>query len=492
VKILAQPRALKTDLLLTAITQFAVMAGTFFVYGMISRFFSAKGVGEYALIRRALYFLQPVALLGITVAVPKFLPMHREKAERTQIAAIGFAIVMGGSILIALIMIFRKDWFAVLIFGDPNAHALVASFAAIAIAFGFHSYVYSYFRGMLNMNSANSLDLMNSMVLPLVAVAVCAHSTLSNSILVLAATTALWTAIAARPLWREIWEAKQEKYCKALTKSLLRYGLPRIPGDFALAGLLLGAPWVVAQSADLAEAGRFAIAQTILVVPGAGLAALGIVLLPYVSERLADGDFQSVKTSSVNLFHAILDNSIYFGLHVFIMADVIVRLWVGQSMIGAKEFIRILIIVVPFHVTYFVFRSVIDATTVKPATTINLVIAFGTFAGCYALLKQVGISAGFAAAFSLATAYFVLGILTFIVVTHYYGMRGFFDRETSKIILLNIFIAGSIFTVRSLFSIGDMACITIEIMALIIYSAVIMKMKRAWATMLFRTVGISG
>jgi O-antigen/teichoic acid export membrane protein len=466
------------------------MLGTFFLYGLISRVFSAKGVGEYTLIRRALYFLQPVTMLGLTVAVPKYLPMQSDKHERAQIACVGFAIVMAFSITFAIITVYKQDFFAVLIFGDPHTQKLVLSFAALALAIGFHSYVFSYFRGTLEMKSANVLDLMNSAVLPLVAFIVCARFSVAVAVLVLAAATIICTAVSARPLWHDILVATKIKYSSDLTKVLLKYGLPRIPGDFALAGLLLGAPWLVAQNTDLAEAGRFAIAQTLLAVPGVALAALGIVMLPYVSERLAKGDIQTLKANNVILLHAILDVSLYFSFHVYIMADVIVRLWVGQALIGATFYIKILMLAVPFQVTYFVFRSVIDASTAKPVTTINMIIAFATFVIFYIFLGRSSFSPAHAVVFSLMIAYLFLGVLTFIAVNYFYGLHGFIDQKTIKIIIYNLGIAISVLVIRLIYSPSDIICVSLEGIALVIYFVIIIKNRRGWATSLMRTVGL--
>jgi O-antigen/teichoic acid export membrane protein len=336
------------------------------------------------------------------------------------------------------------------------------------------------------MNTANILDIINSAILPLAAVAASAHFSVAVSFFVLATATVLWTALVARPLWQEIWIAMHARYSSTLTKALLKYGLPRIPGDFALAGMVLGAPWLVAQHSNLSEVGHFAIAQTLLIVPGAGLAALAIVLLPYVSERLAVGDIQAVKNNSVRLFHAVIDNSIYFCLHVSIMADHIVGLWVGQSMLGASSLVRILMFSVPFYTTYFVFRSVLDASTTRPITTINLVMAFGVFAICYYLLMQIKISAAVAAAISLSAGYLVLGLLTFIALIKFYGTGGFFDKKTLKMLIFNCIIAAGILAPRLLLELSDVTYFSFEALALCLYGVIAVKARREWAVSLLR------
>ncbi len=473
---------LRTDLIWTATVQFAIMLSSFFVYGLIARYFTAKGVGEYALIRRALYFLQPITLLGITVAVPRFLPFYEDnKGARAQITATGFFSVMFLSLAVSIGCVIERSWIATVLFGDRHAQLLAAAFAAMTIAFGLHSFSYCYFRGMRRMSSANTLDLVNSAIAPLVAVTCALRFNVAMAVLFLSALILAWTACQSWDLWREIRAASKQDYSPRLTKSLLLYGLPRVPGDVALAGLLSVPLILVTHAADVAEAGRFAVAQNLLTIVAVGLSPLSIVLLPYVSERLAREDFSTVKRNSVQLFQAILDISLYFALHVAILSDIVLRLWVGPKMVGATALVRVLMIVAPFYATYFVFRSVIDATTVKPVTSLNLVTAFAIFSVGYYFLVRHHLPASLAAAFAVALAVIVLGSLSLAAMMSFYGARGFLDSATVKIALMNFVLAGSVFAARYVLGVGDAGCLALEALALLVFALSLLVVRRRWA-----------
>ena len=478
-------RSFGGDFATTAFVQFVVMLCNFLVVALISRRFAAAGVGEYSLVRRALYLLQPVVLLGLTVAVPKFLPAHRDAKERAHIAAVGFTIVMGAALVVALFSVVAHNWTARALFNDANASPLVYSFAGLTIAFTFHSYLYSYFRGSLSMAAANWLDVVNSAAAPLVAVLVCSGSTMAYLIATLAAIMMTWTTVLCGALFRELKIARAANLAQpALTRSLLHYGLKRIPGDFALAGLMLGAPVLIAHSADLGEVGRFAASQTLLMVPGTALSALSVVLLPYVSERLAAGDVDTVRANCAKMLEGIVDLTIFFALQVFVVARVVVHFWLGPNMDGATELTRILMLAVPFHVVYFVFRSVLDASTNRPITTFNLLVGVAVFVLVYLLLLHNGLAAGSCAAWGLAAGYAATGTLTYYHLTRFYGRKLIRPSTILTAGASFALAAGSIATLRLLPNLRALQLL-VPVAAGIVYLVVLVKMKRGWMMSIF-------
>lgn len=474
-------RRVYTDIVVTAVTQAAVMMATFLLYGLIARFFGPTGIGEYTIMRRALYFLQPVILIGVTVAVPRYIAISTDLRARRQIARIGFFSVLVCSLVVALTAFGMRDWLSEVMFRRPDAQDLVAAFALLTVAFGLHSFVYSYYRGTRDMFAANRLDLVNSFVMPLIALASSVRLGMGTMIAVTAALMIGATAGLSGTLWRDIWSSLREpRGSPGLTRKVLSYGLPRIPGDLALAGLLFGGAYIVARQASIREAGYFGVAQTLLMFPGAALAAPSIVLLPYVSERLAAGDVASVQANGTRLVHAIADGAVYFSLHVVLFADVILRLWLGKAMMGAAVVVRILMVSVPFYAIYLVFRSVIDAATHRPVTTVNLVVAFACFAAFYVGLEATGIDPSRAAAWALSAAFVVLGGLTISGVARHVGIPGFFDTGTQKVLGLNLAIAAAVFVARLLAEGRDWVWIAVEGLCVMLFVLGLIWQKRSW------------
>lgn len=436
-------RRLVRNIAATVAVQVAVMVGTFAVYGLIARIFGPVAVGEYTIIRRALFLLQPFILAGLTVAVPRYLAMTADASQRGQIALVGVSAVLGCSCMTALLVVGSVDSLAEAMFGRADARELVYGFAVLTIAFGLHSVAYSYYRGIQEMRSANLLDLLNLGAVPLLAVALSLRSGIAEMIALTALSMIVVTVILAYGLWRAVWSSVRDGGPTASAAlKLLAYGLPRIPGDLALAGLLFGGAYIVAREDGMEAAGHLGIAQTLLMLPGTALAALAVLLLPYVSERLASGDLAAVRHGSTFLFNALVDVTVYFALHVAVFSKPILALWLGSEMQGAAPLVSILALATPFYALYFVFRSVLDAATHRPITAMNLVLAFVSFVALYEVLAFAGINGTFAAAWALGGSFVVLGSLTMFWVAILVGLSGPVVRGVAPAFVANVLIAG--------------------------------------------------
>jgi len=472
--------SLRADFAATAFVQLAVTVASFLVVRLIYRRLTAAGVGEYALVRRALYLLQPITLLGITVAVPKFLPAHRNDAERSQIATVGFTVVMAAAAIVAVAMIAADRLVASALFGDPLARPLVWSFAGLAIAFTFHSYVYGYFRGLLRMRTANMLDLGNSALAPVIAVLVASRWRMPGLIVTLAVIVSIWTIRCGRPLFHEFSQFARGRHSWYLTRLLLRFGAQRVPGDFALAGLLLGAPLLVAHTSSLIEVGQLAVGQNLLVIPATALTALSIVLLPYVSDRLAAGDVSSIQRNCALLFNAAVDLSCLFAALVFVVAEPIMKLWLGDSMGGAALIVRPLMLAVPLHVLYFVFRSVIDASTSRPLTTLNLLAGLVVFIASFFVLRWFGITGALPAAWALTIGFAVVGCMTVWGVGRLHGWAIFADRTALVTSISSVLAGCAVFGLRRALGLGDVASALVCFPVSAAYFLLLLRLRRGW------------
>jgi O-antigen/teichoic acid export membrane protein len=240
--------------------------------------------------------------------------------------------------------------------------------------------------------------------------------------------------------------------------------------------------YIVAQQATVHQAGYFGVGQALLVLPGVALAAVSVVLLPYATERLAAGDVAGVQVQATRLFHAIADISVYVCLHFALFADVILRLWLGDAMQGATEAVRILMIAVPFYSVYFSFRSIVDAASHRPTTTINLVVSFACFAAVYAVLQFLSFEPSRAAAFALCAAFMVLGGLTVAAVGRYIRIVDFFDTATIKILGLNLMLAAAAFFARNLAELPTGLVIIIELLCVHVFVTMLFWQKRGWCS----------
>lgn len=467
------------------------MASSLLLYGWIARSLSAGAVGEYALIRRSQYLLQPITLLGLTVAVPRYLPFHKDPADQAYISTFGLAVVMGASLIVAVFVLGRLDWVAATLFGGAEERHLAAAFAPLIVSLGLHSYLYSYFRGTMDMRSANRLDLANSALVPLAAMLLFGVHGITAVVMGMAGGMAAISVFLGLPLWKHLGPALRGKPRQGITGSLLAYGLPRIAGDLALAGLVTGPPVLVAHAATMAEVGSFAVAQNLLMVIGAALAPLAIVLLPRVGDRLAAGDLTAVTRGNRLLFHALVDTSAYVLLHLFVFGDVLVRLWVGDELRGATQLVYLAAPAIPFYAQYLVFRSTLDASTAKPLTTLNLFAGFATFALLYFVLRPLALPVAVVTSLALALGYMVVGALTFVAMGRFYGVEGLFDAVTRRIVVLNLVGAGVALGLRVICDPPLWVWVGVALVLAATWLAFLVRWRRDWVMTLLHRGGSS-
>jgi O-antigen/teichoic acid export membrane protein len=194
-------------------------------------------------------------------------------------------------------------------------------------------------------------------------------------------------------------------------KQLLRYGVPRLPGDllrltvFALPSLL------VAHVADITSAGGVAFAVAAVGMLGTALAPVGFVMLPVAARLMAQGSIpelrrhvvQIAQVTAIALFAAIVV--------VELFAPQIVSLYLGPRFAGTADSLRVIVPAALPWGLYMSLGSVIDAHHVNPVNARNMGIAFGVFlpvAGALTLIHAPAL--WIAAAFVLSL--YVLGALT--------------------------------------------------------------------------------
>src|SRR5204862_6618373 len=75
---------------------------------------------------------------------------------------------------------------------------------------------------------------------------------------------------------------------------LLSFGLPRIAGEFALFGFFALPTFYVAHTSGIEGAGFFSFALSLVQMLTSLFAAVGILLLPYVSRQVAEGSWDQI------------------------------------------------------------------------------------------------------------------------------------------------------------------------------------------------------
>ncbi|MGB8591720.1 MAG: lipopolysaccharide biosynthesis protein [Candidatus Acidiferrales bacterium] len=406
----------------TFAAEFAVLGCQIVAYKLAAHFLGHQGFSEYAVARRAISTLYPVCLLGLGVALARSIARADGEgaAENGRVRSrdMGAALMCVGGVTtlaVAAINMFSGT-FAYLVFGDAAYRALAAPISLVIAGLILHAIAYAYFRGHLQMTAANTLQLVNLGLVPLAAFLLVTRTAGAVLEALGAATIVVaMVALACAP------SAELRPGTRRDIAALLRYGAPRVPGDFAQMALLGLPAFFVAHWAGVQQAGYVAFAISFLSMISAAFSPIGSILLPKASRMIASGARGELRDHLWSLARiTVLVSSVLIVL-TFVFADRLIRLYLGPGYGDVAHMLRMICVGAAPYSLFLVMRNAVDAHHEGAVTSLFLVGALGIFglgAGCV-FLKWAGWSFVLEA---FLVSLFVLSALTCAQAVRIFGM----------------------------------------------------------------------
>lgn len=384
-----------------------VLVAGLLVYHLAGRYFGTGGFAEYALARRATNLLAPALMLGIGIALPRQLAVLLDPATKRagRIFFVSFVLVSSACLVMTSLGIAFPGLFAELLLGDSSLAELAVPLMLFLGGLSWHSTLWAYFRGTFRFRAASLLDIGNLAVIPIVGFAVAGGSVGRLLTFVGVATAAVSLTVATR------WLRSDQTDWRNESRSLLKYGLPRVPGDFALGAILALPSLAVAQISGVGEAGNIAFGNTMLALAGTAVAPFSAILLPQSSRLIASGRIAELRRSvylTVRVFVVLA----LLGLAVVeIWMPFVVRNYLGVEFLPGVPQLRLLALCVLPYVIYCSLRSVVDAAYKEAVNARNAYFAVAFMLVGIGLAWRFG--GGTIAVVGVAAAsHFLLGILT--------------------------------------------------------------------------------
>jgi O-antigen/teichoic acid export membrane protein len=415
------------DLAVTTATQVIIFFSMLFVISLVGRLLGAALLGEYLLVRRVVSWLMSGILLGLGVALPRYVAHtvgHSDGAPEKYFAAtlVSLSTIAGG---LGLCLTLWQPFFARVLFGSDGMKHLLLPLSLLILGMAVHGAVYGYYRGILAMGVANALQCCNSALVPLLAVALlfAKHSVaLIVDVMGLATlgTSLLFAAPLVRPLLSiDALELRQYAW------DLLKYGVLRVPGDFAGSALFALGPVIATHYLPLSQVSYLLLGISMLTATSVSVSPLGQVLLSKVSMMLADNRLGAVQERLQHLLGAVLELSTFGCVQIVIFADSVIRLWVGSYYLERIGVVRAVVLTVPFYLFCVSLQSVIDAASVKPYNARNDLVALTVFLATAGVVVKTVPNRYLlnSLALTLLWSYIVLAYLTGATVRKLYGVR---------------------------------------------------------------------
>jgi len=354
--------------LITFLTEFVIIFLGILVYKLVSVKFKEVQFTEYNLFRRSMSLLLPLIMCGLGVSVPRFISKN---SARNSILSVGMFIVSIVMIFIGTIMYINKGYFSFLFFGSNKYSFYIPVLVLMILGAGYHAIVYGFLRGKFQYGWANIIQFINIGLAPVVSVY------FSDSIYeVLKINTIIWLVTSILAFVFLIRKNKQFLTFIKMKHDLIRlfyYGLPRVPGDFALL-LLISIPSFIVLHIydDFILSGYVAFSTTLLNLVGASFGPIGLILLPETNKLIKKKEFEKlshilkrvVKFSIIIAFTGVLIFYLFSNFFLDVLISDSTPLLIKTSRLMMSGGIG--------YAVFLNLRSVLDAYYFKPVNSYNM------------------------------------------------------------------------------------------------------------------------
>jgi O-antigen/teichoic acid export membrane protein len=370
----------------TALAGVLIMVSSTILISLFSRTMGANQLAQYLLVRRIVGWMQSTLIVCSALALPYY--VSRQKTDREGVEYFLAALVTDFVLVIVAggLLLTAPQFFSHLLFGDRELSGFLLPLSIWALGYVFHASTFGYYRGRLEMLTANVLQLVNIGGLVFVTFAVFEHS--RNIMAMLAWTGILMIAFSTLYAFPRngILDVSAAQI-SAKAKQLIEYGLPRIPSQFGFIGLTALGPIIALHYLPLREVTFLLLGGTLFNAFSLSVMPLSVVLLSKVSRMLSENRLEEVSRRLEQMQTGVLHLSFFTMVIAMVFADVGLRIWLGKDFENGAWTVRILLLGVPFYAYISSISSSIDAAHVKAHNSRNVIVSLA----CYFVLAGIAV-----------------------------------------------------------------------------------------------------
>jgi O-antigen/teichoic acid export membrane protein len=402
---------MKKELLFTFGAQMLILFSGLAVYKLAMMHFGTAGFAEFSIAKRNSAYLNALILLGLGVAIPKFIAMERgKKSDNESSVFLSGLLILAVSLTIAAIAFFvfgEKIAFA--LFGDAQYASFLFAFFVSILGLCLHSIVYDYYRGRINFGYAVFIQIINLGLVPLVVFLFSKNNTelfLYSGLIMLAVSGIALAKILITLHYKNT-------HLDIFLPKLFAYGIHRLPADFGLASLLALPAIFAAHTMSVTEAGFIAFSISLLSLSGQAAAPIALVMLPKISHLMGEQNFALIAHYTKRFALLFVAISITGTLLYQIFTKELLTLYLGNTDPKLVEISKIVMWGGLFYPFYVAMRGIIDGYYNKAYNTVSILVALGFFLLLSVLTEDNPLSLVFAIAILAAmTLYFIKPILS--------------------------------------------------------------------------------
>lgn len=426
------------DILATTATSGFSIVCLMAVTWLLASWFGPEGFGAYSVARRVLTVAEPVATLGVGIALTRYLAISSDHAERVVFFQAGFVLVLVPAILIGAFGWWFQKELSVLVFGGQSTYqALWLATLFLVIGNSLFILLYSYYRGTGQMRLANLWQAGVIGIGPLLLVAVVAQWK-SEAIVIYAMAGLMY--LAAVPIFRLVPARYAAWKWSVLSSSILmlsRYSLPRVPGLVAFGGILAVGPLLAPYIGSLQEAGFLVVGQSLLRMVESGTDAFGRVALPRFTQLFSKGGGVGLRNVVQKVLCFTFDNGLFLTVQLVLLAPWLTTQWLGPEFVAGVDTVRVTLLSLLPYLLFVMLKPILDAIEPRAVVTSFVLVALGATLLVIVALIALGIGS-LSLAVGTTVGIFVLGgfMLHRVLKDFEISLRHVFSMESLLLCLL--------------------------------------------------------
>ncbi len=384
---------MRTQLAWTALTEMIVTLMGVFLLKLAASMLGPVGFGEYALGRRVVSLLYLPLIMGLGVATPRYIAIARaalvKKYSESSFALATFTAGFLPMLIVVLLVNVAPAEASRIIFGSTNLAHLIPPASLALAGITVHGMVYAIHRGRSEMGFANTLQLINLAVVPLCAFLLGKKS--AADILGLTGIASLAVSLGAmlHLLYRERSDWGGTITVADHLRVLLRFGLPRVPGEFALVGLFALPALIAVRTEGVVLAGQFSAAMSVLSIASGSFAPVSLVLLPRASAQAAAGDIVGLRHLVIRILTGGALAATVGVLVGELLIPPFIRWYFGPAFVPAIPLFRACLLGAIPYAIHVLMRSILDALEVRPINARNLIVSLAVLVGLCLVRSEI-------------------------------------------------------------------------------------------------------
>jgi len=378
------------DVMYTFAGQIVVMAVLFGMNKYLSMEFQPELYTLYNIAYKTAGLLAMAIVFCLGIAVPRYIALYMAKGEKERSAdLVQTAFFLMLSLILAVIIgyyVLPLNW-GKLIFGTNAYDRLLWGIILYGIGLALTTFMYGFYRGIENYRKYNGSQIVVQLFILVIAFGF--SRDISSMMIIWGIGMSAFAIIGLERIYRQEFKnslllisAEKIRSLWENLSELLRFCLPRVPGELVLFSFGVVPLIILNDKLGTMATGGFVVALIIngAVMPLYGLT--GTVLLPYVSRLLGESGSVASASGKINkLLLVYIVSSLVIIAGVAFFADTILWILFDSSYMVYAAQVQLLIITVLPNSIYLLLRNPLDAASVVPYNTINLIVSFGILMG---------------------------------------------------------------------------------------------------------------